>query len=342
MNMHRSDSCFLAILAAVALTFSGCNGSSSSGGPAGMLNLGIADTPVDSATSVMITVTAVEVAPAGVEEDGNNGDDSGEGMSMGMGGMSAVDMGDDDSGSSGDDNGVPTCSKCVNFTFATPLQIDLMQQQGGSSASLLSGVNLAAGRYAWIRLLLDPTKATITLTDGSVHPLTLRSEDETGLKLVDGFTVGAGGVVDFTVDFDLRRSVVLANGSYILKPVLRLVNMLDVGRISGAVSNTVTFGTVAISDPSCGPAAYVYAGSGVTPTPINSTSSAPAVASEPVKLDSDTGAYDYRVPFLAPGSYTVSVACGSLDTPTTASGMVFLTPKNATVTSDTTTEVDFP
>lgn len=341
MNMHRSDNYFLAILAALALTFSGCNGTSSNDGGSGMLNLALADTPVDSATSVMITVTSVEIAPAGVDEDSSSGGDPDEEMPMNMGAMSPGTANDDDSGSS-DDNGVPTCSKCINFTFATPLQIDLMQQQGGSSASLLSGVHLAAGRYDWIRLLLDPSKSTITLTDGSVHPLTIPSEDETGLKLVSGFTVGAGGVVDFTVDFDLRRSVVLANGTYILKPVLRLVNMLDVGQISGAVANTVTFGTLAISAPSCGPAAYVYAGSSVTPTPINSTSSSPAVASEPLKLDSETGAYDYRVPFLAPGAYTVSVACGALDTSTTANSMVFLTPKNATVTSDTTTEVDFP
>src|SRR5579859_1399123 len=147
-NFHRYLSSFLAI---GLLTLMGCNGSSSGGG-IGTLNLSIADTPVDGATSVIVTFTGVEIQPAGGEEDQRDSMDMGE-------------MDDSDEDTSGS-------NKPLEFDFATPRHIDLMQQQGGNSASILSGVSLPAGRYAWIRLKVDASQSSITLTDGSVHPLT--------------------------------------------------------------------------------------------------------------------------------------------------------------------------
>ena len=57
-----------------------------------------------------------------------------------------------------------------------------------------------------------------------------------GARLVP---VGAGSTNDFTIDFDLRKSVVHPPGqgeTYLLKPVLRLVNNLEVGTIDGTVA----------------------------------------------------------------------------------------------------------
>lgn len=343
----RMSGYLLLSLIITAVTFVGCNGSSTSG-KSGVLNLSIADTPVDGAQSVIITFTGVEVQPTGTRDQGNRGDMD-EGMNSGSMGM------DDDSGDMGptpapsggtntgdmdDDDGAGNAP--LTFNFSTPRQIDLMQQQNGNSASLLNGVSLPAGNYAWIRLMVDASKSTITLSDGSVHPLTIPSSDETGLKLVHGFTVADGGVVDFTIDFDLRRSIVLANGQYILKPVLRIMNNVDVGRISGTVSNTFMLGTTAITDPACMPAAYVYAGANVSPMDINPTSTVQPVANATVKLDNESGNYAYSAGFLAPGSYTVALVCATGDNPAAVDTLTFSTPKNATVTSDSATAVDFP
>ena len=134
----------------------------------------------------------------------------------------------------------------------------------------------------------------------------------------------------------------LANGQYILKPVLRIVNNLDVGRISGNVVNTFAIGTTAITDPACMPAAYIYTGANVTPVDINPTSTVQPVATASVKLDNDSGNYRYSAGFLAPGDYTVALACAAGDNPATADSLTFSTPKNAPVASDSSTEVDFP
>jgi hypothetical protein len=278
----------------------------------GTLSLSIADTPVDGATSVIVTFTGVEIQPAGEGEDQQD--------NMDMGGMG-------DMGGSGSDD-MSGNDKPLELNFASPRQIDLMQQQGGSSAAILSGVSLPAGRYAWIRLKVDPSQSTITLSDGSVHTLTIPSGDESGLKLVHGFTVAAGGAVDFTIDFDLRESIILANGKYILKPVLRILDGLDTGRIHGTMTNTLMIG--------------IYAGANVTPVDINPTATVQPVATATVKLDDDSGQYVYTAGFLAPGDYTVALACAASDNPAAVDALSFTAAKNATVQSDMTTEVDFP
>ncbi|MFI4921486.1 MAG: DUF4382 domain-containing protein [Gammaproteobacteria bacterium] len=342
--------CFLLSIAVTAMTFAGCNGSSSSP-PSGMFSLSITDTPVDGASSVVVTFTGVEIQPTGAEDSSRESGDDAD-----PGGMEQGDEDNDGAPSSGTSSAPSAATSAsdgdaddggngphpLSFTFPTPRQIDLMQQQGGNSASLLNGISLPAGRYAWIRLMVAPTGNTITLSDGSLHTLIIPSGDETGLKLVHSFTVAEGGVVNFTIDFDLRRSVILANGQYILKPVLRLMNNLDVGHISGSVANTFMIGATAITDPTCMPAAYIYAGADVVPVDINPTATVQPVATATVKLDDKSGDYVYSAGFLAPGSYTVALVCAAADNPATADVLTFTVPKNATVTSDATAIVDFP
>ena len=64
------------------------------------------------------------------------------------------------------------------------------------------------------------------------------SGSQTGLKLVRGFTLLAGGSADFTIDFDLRKSVVDPKGGQgmHLKPALRLIDNAQSGTITGTVA----------------------------------------------------------------------------------------------------------
>lgn len=233
----------------------------------------------------------------------------------------------------------------TQIDFATPKQIDLMAAQNGSAAVLFSGQTVTAGKYQWIRLLVDTGQSTITLSDGSVHSLTIPSGSRTGLKLVSGFTVAAGSQANFTIDFDLRQAVTLANGGtgqYILKPALRLVDNQQVGRISGTVSNTFTIGTTLVSDTSCGPAVYIYSGANVTPVDINTTSSVQPVTTATLSLNTATGDYDYTAAFIEPGDYTLAVTCAADDDPDVADVLTFSATRNTTVTAGTTSTVNFP
>jgi hypothetical protein len=189
---------------------------------------------------------------------------------------------------------------------------------------------------------VDASQSAITLADGSVHPLVIPSGDEAGLKLVHGFTVAAGGMVNFTIDFDLRESITLANGVYILKPVLRITDNESVGEIQGSVANTFMIGTTSITDPACSPAAYVFAGDNVTPVDINTTAVVQPVTTASLKLDNENGAYRYTAAFLAAGDYTVALVCAAGDDPQNVDSLTFSATKNASVTANMSTAVDFP
>ncbi len=282
---------------AVVLALAGCNSSSKTA----TLNLGVTDTPVDGAQSVVVAFTGVELM-------GPNGQQS--------------------------------------FSFASEKTIDILQQQGTNSASLLSGESVSAGDYQWIRLDIDAANSYIVTSDGAQHALTIPSGSQSGLKLVSGFTVAEGSQADFLIDFNLRQAITQSNAggstSYMLTPALRLINKQEVGSISGSAAATLTIGGTAISASACSPAVYVYSDSPTTLGGFNATVSggtAP-LTSATLKLNSTSGDYDYTVGFLAPGTYTLAVTCAGDDV-STATTLVFSASQTADVTANSTTTINF-
>jgi hypothetical protein len=299
------------LISAACLTvplLAACGGSA--GSSSSTMNLGITDGPVDSASSVVISFTGVELQPSG-------------------GGQS------------------------IAINFSSPKTMDLMQEQNGNAASLLSGESVPAGNYDWIRLMLnvaaDGTVAnSYIMINGAQYPLLIPSGAETGLKLVQGFTMTANQVANFTIDFMLQQSITAPPGQasggtqdYILKPALRLIDNVQAGTISGTValstlqSNSACLNGYSGSGPL--PNAHVYVFSG-TATP--SSSLTPVV--EPEITLSSSGSYSYSQPLLLAGGYTLAVACTSTSN-TGATTVTFLPPTGmaATVTANQTTTVNF-
>ena len=229
------------------------------------------------------------------------------------------------------------------FDFAIPRQINLMALTGHDSELLLDGVVVPSGRYEWVRLKVNAEEdgiadSYIDLDDGSRHELEVPSGAETGLKLHGGFGVPNGGASSFTMDFDLRKSVhepMNAGDSFKLRPTLRIVDNSRIGAIAGTVQGALVV-------PSCAPAVYVFAGSGVTPDDVDAIAPEPVSSAMP-QLNAGTGNYDYTVGFLAEGDYTVSFTCNAdLDNPETDDTLVFAGTQNAAVTAEQTTTVNFP
>lgn len=236
-------------------------------------------------------------------------------------------------------NGVaikPADGTKIEIAYDTPKEIDLLSLQGGDTASLLEGETLPAGEYEWIRLDLDGT-SYIILDTGGQHDLMIPSGDQTGLKLVQGFTIPVNGSASFTIDFDLRKSVVEANGTYMLKPALRLVDNTEVGSISGTVDGTLISGDADCDDG--GAVVYVFEGAGATPVDVQGAESDP-IASALVSSDDFT----YTAAFLVAGDYTVAFTCdGDLDDPTAddSAEVDFVGTQDVTVSAGTTTTADF-
>ena len=242
---------------------------------------------------------------------------------------------------------IPNGGNPVEINFATPKVIDLLNQSGTASAQLFDQP-IPTGMYQQIRLIVvadgDPSHSYIILSDGTMHGLQIPSGAETGLKLVTAFNVTASGVVDYTIDFDLRKSVTCPGGqapACFLKPAERLVDNTTVGNIQGVVA-------MASIPTACTPAVYLYNGTVTMPEDYNST--APAtdsnqpMASKVPALDS-AGAYYYQFTFLPPGNYTVAYTCqAALDNPDQADAGVTFSPikTGITVTAKQTVTVDIP
>ena len=95
---------------------------------------------------------------------------------------------------------------------------DLLQLQDSANA-VLGSLVIPAGTLSQIRLILG-SQNTVTV-NSVVHPLSLSSQDESGLKLNIHQELEDNGVYTLELDFDAAQSVIEnGNGTYKLKPVI--------------------------------------------------------------------------------------------------------------------------
>ena len=204
---------------------------------------------------------------------------------------------------------------------------------------------------------------------GAECEMRIPSGDQTGLKLIRGFTIGAGTTTDFTIDFDLRKSLVAPPGqttivdtcdnqAYLLKPVLRIVDSLQVGTITGDVDPNLISAQCAGPDQNPYPGnVYLFGpiptGADVTPDDydgvVNDPNGNDALTSAMVNPDT----FRYTIGFVPAGNYRVAYTCDLDDTvvdadvvptPTATGETVEFTPPagiEVTVTPNATQEVDF-
>ena len=275
-----------AALSTILLSLAACGGNDGQGeqlsfAQTGNINLSITDAPVDMAEAVTITFDKVTIKPA---------------------------------------DGSPKDIQDLEINT-----INLLDYTGGKSELLIDTINddpdrspLPAGEYKWMRFHV--VEASITV-DGLEYELEVPSGDTSGLKLNTAFTIPADGVSYYTIDFDLRHSVIgpfTKNGSsgetyYKLKPVLRLVENTAVGTVSGTVDSTL------VASCSSDKAVYLFEGeleqdalddidNEVLPEELDD-----ADAIEPfmsMSLPDLAGDASFTFGFVQEGSYSLAFACG--------------------------------
>ncbi len=278
----------LLLTSIAALAVGGCGSGDDSGSETGALTLGITDAPLDSASAVVVTFSGVELKPHG--------------------------------------------GKALTIDFTTPKTLDLMTLQGVNRALILDGEVVPASDYEWMRLKVeaDPDVAGDSYlqleADGAQCELRVPSGAETGLKLIRGFTVGAGTTTDITIDFNLRKSVVAPPGqdggdplvcggqAFLLKPVLRVIDNLEVGAITGRVDPAV-ISAMCPQDQSAPYPGNVYL---FGPVPTGETTAPDdydGVAADPNGDDAlasamvDPNSFEYTIGFVPAGDYVVAYTC---------------------------------
>lgn len=119
-----------------------------------------------------------------------------------------------------------------------PLRVDLLTLQNGNTVTL-GETELEPGFYDQMRLVLGNDNEVVV--DGESHFLKTPSAQQSGLKLKIDAEIEAGSSYTLLIDFDASRSIVKTgnghnpNFNYLLKPVLRAVNLQETGSISGIV-----------------------------------------------------------------------------------------------------------
>ncbi|MEX0845253.1 MAG: DUF4382 domain-containing protein [Balneolaceae bacterium] len=113
------------------------------------------------------------------------------------------------------------------------ITVNLLDYQNGGVLAL-GETELETGRYNQIRLLLGENNNVVI--DGETYALTTPSAQQTGYKLNVQADIEEGQVYDLVIDFDASQSIVVTgNGNFILKPVLRTVNLEQQASIAGTV-----------------------------------------------------------------------------------------------------------
>ncbi|OWW21047.1 DUF4382 domain-containing protein [Noviherbaspirillum denitrificans] len=191
--------------ATVLLTACGGGGGGDSTVAAGTLKVSLTDAPSCGFDNVFVTVSKVRV-------------------------HKSSDAADTDAGWS-------------EIVLTAPRKIDLLGLVNGKLEDL-GQTSLPAGTYNQVRLVLVPNTGTtaansVVPTGGSETALVTPSGVQSGIKLNGNFEVGAGATTDIALDFDACKSFVKrGNGSFSLKPVIRLIPMVASGAISGYVDKS--------------------------------------------------------------------------------------------------------
>jgi hypothetical protein len=207
--MDRRGAAVAALAGLVAITAAGCGGSGGSGSN-GSLSVMMSDAPpnLGNVTAVNVTVTKVEVHPGdGTETTDTTNDTTWKTCWQGSRTFNLLSL--------------------ANVTDVTNLPL------------IVDRNSLPAGHYDQLRMIIDPTSATITV-NGTTQPLTVPSGSETGLKSKK-FDITRSTNTVLLLDFNVAQSVTLqGNGSYQLKPKIDIDPLTGTGSVSGKVVDSAS------------------------------------------------------------------------------------------------------
>ncbi len=125
-------------------------------------------------------------------------------------------------------------------------KIDLLTLTNGVLLNL-GQTALPAGQYQQVRLVLVPNPGSgspansVVPTGGTETALQTPSAVQSGIKLINQFTVEPGALVDLVLDFDACKSIVQqGNGRYQMKPVIRVIPVVVSGGVTGTLATTIS------------------------------------------------------------------------------------------------------
>ena len=282
---------FLSILLSpfILLACGGSDGESGANSSSGTISIGLSDSPVNDVTKVNIVVDSITLNREGE-----------------------------------DDIVIDTfTSKELDLVDADTFELDLLEVQGNDNRIVLDSLEVPAGTYQNLRLgIIDGDVNTSFVIDAEGSKPIKQPSGE--LKL-GGFTVEAGGVQTFIIEFDLRKSMTYNPGPdrYILKPRgVRIVELAKASSIAGSV-DPVSFNSAppcdAKVDPLLGNVMYLYSGHGLDAASLGDVYDievtqnivVPEGTVEPYSAATVAEDGSFVFSYVEPGDYTLAFSCAA-------------------------------
>jgi hypothetical protein len=244
--------------------------------------------------------------------------------------------------------------------FEQPVVVNLLAHQGANSAPIVTGAEVPAGEYEWIRLKVaaerdlsgglndgDPTSelcddetenSYLVRDSGGVFNLFIPSGSQRGLQLIKDIIIPVNRTGDYTAEWDLGKSFNGPPGlqpDVMMKPVVKLVENNEVGTLVGGVADELIAWEAC--DAEFSPSVYVF-DDGVEPNPFDDPFAVDdAVATglvEQQMQEDGSMPWRYSIGFLLAGNYEVAYTCnGDLFAP--------LAGKPAEILLEEVTTIDF-
>lgn len=244
----------------------------------------------------------------------------------------------------------------LRSTFGDPIElslaptgaVDLLQLQGGTTATLVAAAEVPPGSYTSFRLRVNAS------FDSVFDSFVVRNGGQIELEVPGGeFDVsgslefGEGQASSLVIDWDLRQSLTEPVGrpGLVLEPGVRLLDTAGSGSLTGTVADLLIDDTLN-GDATCandlvagtGTAVYIYRGNVASPNDIQPGDVSPLTTAT---VSFDGSDYSYTVGFLEAGEYTAALTCQGLsDSPETDDDIEFasIVSRVAIVAGEATTQ----
>jgi hypothetical protein len=277
--MNHRKGLRIATFAALTALMTACSGGSDSN--SGTISVSLIDRPVDGISELNITVTELWIKP------------------QGGGPAFQLDMVD------------------------TPVSVNLLELSVDNPAMFVERANIPAGTYSWLEMTVDDSSssAAYAMTDeGSMVEVDI-DVPSNRVRLINNFEVEPNDSVRLLFDWDVRKGLTEAVGRdlYILKPVIRVLDVEEFGAVFGEISsatvmnleNNCNADSDADMNYAVGNVIYVFEGA-VDPGEIGGVD-VEVYTTVDAKDEDNDGDYEYRAA-LMPGTYTIAATCqGGID-----------------------------
>ncbi len=233
----------------------------------------------------------------------------------------------------------------ITLLFEEKKRINLLDLHGcGLRELLVDKMEIPAGRYNWMRLILnavaDHTYDSSIIIAGEEYELDIPSQEQSGLKINTPFEVVADRELNLTIHFDLANSITAPTGQtdlmglqiYKLRPTLRLMFDDNTGTIAGGVAATIFENQTCMPTdtlPHCA-AVYIYEGV-VAPDDMDDITPEPAtrawVVANPAYDATVAGSYPYVycASYLSARDYALALTLeANLDLPESDEAITFI------------------